>query len=76
MASLRLDGIGALVVALLDAGLLTLHWRANRPAETSPSTGPNFGANNSWTKFFFIPELLAAFYFVMDGWRGIKAVFT
>jgi hypothetical protein len=59
------NGVGISALIALDVALAFLHWRANRVSEVADPT--NFGVKRSWTKFLYMPELLAVWMLVLDG---------
>jgi hypothetical protein len=65
------NGVGISVLIALDAALAFLHWRANRVSEVADPS--HFGVKRSWTKFLYIPELLAVWMVVLDGQRAYLA---
>ena len=61
----------SIVFALIaDASLLVIYWRANR---TSDLAYPDwFGVTPSWTRFFYVPELLAWVNTAIDLWKALR----
>jgi hypothetical protein len=62
-------GVGILLLLVLDVGLCMLHRRANRLSEQSPVDRATFGEYNSWTKAYYMPEVLAVAFVLRDLWR-------
>lgn len=66
------NGTGIYVLIALDVCLTVWHWRANR---LSDKAYPDwYGGWTSWTRLLYMPELLALFFTIHDGWRAFAAL--